>query len=117
MKQLNKNQFAKFIIDESQATIKNYLFDIFYDIRSIMEMNRIKEKEILSEISTKPVYTKCTWYIRENGSYLLLENDSNNLEITYDKNSQKKYILKFCVNSDYFSSLEYCTVKEINLTN
>lgn len=117
MKKLDKNNFAKFFIDEAQNTIKNYFFDIFYDIRTIMEMNRIREKEIFNEISNKPIFTQVVWYLRENGTYLLMEHETNSLETTYDKNSRKKYILTFCINSDYFREEEYCTVNELILTN
>lgn len=77
MKKLNKNQFALFVADIIKE-IKNYNYDVFYDI--ILFDKEIKETD--KEDTQKSFF----WYIRENGTHIC---EVDNLE--FINNVQKAF--------------------------
>jgi hypothetical protein len=105
-KKFNLDQFAKFIAYRL-LEIKNYNFDIFYDIKKIVDLK--------SQMHGTERPSKREFYLmlRDKGCDLV-EKD-NNLFDTYLDRSSKVYLLSFCFNSDYFSNEEFCKITTIKL--
>jgi len=104
MKKLNKNQFAKFVANVIKE-IKNYNYDVFYDI--VLFNDTIKET--YKESTEKSYY----WYIRDNGTHIC---EIDNLEFinSVKKAFEHKKILKltFC-KEDYKNNFEVVTIETI----
>jgi hypothetical protein len=114
---LNKDQFAKWFMNHASQTIEMYLFDTFYDMNTIMEVNktcidkaRIENKNTFP--TNEPIYNTLFWFNRKTGSDIL-RNDQEDIYKTMLENNANCYQLKFCLNADYFTDQEYCTVIKI----
>jgi len=84
--------------------IKMYNFDIFYDIKTIMELD--KENRSLSE---HPKTDKFHYFIRETGTWLLKDGDDFNKEL-FTREFKEYYTLEFCWNTDYIRGTSYCKI-------
>jgi hypothetical protein len=106
METMDKDQFSKFIAE--QITSMNiYSFDLFYDIRKIMNELFLYQAE-----SNNPIKGTYHLMIRASGSDLIKPDDPNYK--TYIRRNDKIYELTFCWNEAYFSKECFCTVNEIH---
>ena len=106
----NKDSFARFIFNES-AKIEMYNFDVFYDIKSIMNTNdeKLREDKFPTE---KPIFQTYFWFTRNTGTWLCKEEEETMYK-SYENNSTNIFKLEFCLNESYFSNQEYCTITKI----
>lgn len=114
---LTKDQFAKWFMDQATKNIELYLFDTFYDINTIMEDNRKFIDKARAENNNtfptqEPVYNTLFWFNRKTGSDIL-RNDQEDIYKTMLENNTNCYQMTFCLNADYFTDQEYCTVTKI----
>jgi hypothetical protein len=105
-KKFNLDQFAKFIAYRL-LEIKNYNFDVFYDIKKIVELK--SQMHGTEKRSNQDLYLM----LRDTGCDLIYPNDPNYQ--FYLTNNSKIYKLEFCFNSDYFSNEEFCKITTIKL--
>ncbi len=112
MKQYNKDKFSKFIFNQWKKEVKFYNFDIMYDIKNILDTNQ----KILLECNfetQKPIYVTKFWFLRETGTHICDFAENNSTIKLLKDNNKVMYKLTFCINSDYFSNQEYCTIEKI----
>jgi hypothetical protein len=105
-KKFNLDKFAKFMAYRL-LQIKNYNFDVFYDIKKIVDLKIEKQGyEFPNKIELHLM-------LRNTGCDLIYPSDPHYQ--TYLNNNSKIYKLEFCFNSDYFSNEEFCTITTIKL--
>ena len=104
---MSKDEFAKFIASEL-LSIKNYNFDLFYDIRKIVDNLQTNR-----DSHEKPIYETLHLILRDTGCNLVRPNDEN--YTIYKARSTKIYELVFCYNEDYFSNEHFCIVKMLTV--
>jgi len=102
-KKMSTDQFARFIAKEL-LKVKQYNFDLFYDISKITDLYI----ENMSKTGA-PIFD--TWFLmlRDTGSHFIHSTDIN--YDMYANNNSKIYKLKFCYNRDYFyAKYQFCEV-------
>lgn len=108
MKNYTNDDFAKWLFRKG-LKIKNYNYDVFYDI------SRFASDKMKYQKSTEnPIYKKYVIFFREHGSHLFI-NDFDSLE-TFNlllNNNEQAYQLTFCFNSDYFRNIPFVSIKKI----
>jgi len=103
---MTNDDFAKFIANEI-LSIKNYNFDMMYDIKKIViEFNKYRG------ISEKPIETEYHLMLRETGCDLVEPSDE--LYKTYKQRNDKIFSLLFCWNCYYMHKKSYCIVNQLN---
>lgn len=108
MKKLNKNQFALFVADIIKE-IKNYNYDVFYDV--ILFDKEIKETE--KEDTQKSFFC----YIRDSGTHIC---EADNLEFinSVQKAFEHTKIFKLTFHKEeYRNNFEVVTIKKYDNVN
>lgn len=93
---LNRDEFAKEIFNIG-ANLKNYNFDVFYDIQRIMNIDKEKRG-----ITSHPQTEKIHYFTRETGTHILVSAEKKDIEL-FAKQGEHHYIFDFFWNCDYFS--------------
>ena len=101
-----QDNFAKFIFSQG-LKIKNYNYDLFYDIVQIQ-----KDRQYNSNIHSQPIYRKYYLFIRELGSHLIYE-DEKDLFDTLFINNDKVFEITFCFNYTYFRNEYFANIKKL----
>lgn len=113
---MTKDQFAWFFFSKALSKVEHYIFDTFYDIKTIMNENeQLLKKKVVdfgSFPTDAPIYNEYFWFIRKTGSDICKEGDD--LKNSYIKYNQFYFKLSFCLNSDYFAEESYCLVTRYN---
>ena len=108
----NKDGFAKWMFEQN-SKLRMYNFDMFYDIRAILnlEQSALGKARLENNNSTpcdKPV-TSCLYlFIRETGTWISEEHE---LSPTYMTESKWAYKLTFCWNYSYMRGESFCTME------
>jgi hypothetical protein len=105
--EMNQDNFARWIFAKG-LRIKNYNYDVFYDICRIQEQRKFNQN-----IHNQPIKRKFVIFFRELGSHLWYESES--IEI-YDRlllNNSQAYELEFCFNNSYFHKIPFVNIKKI----
>ena len=108
---LNRDELAKELF-KIGSELENYNFDMFYDIQTIMNLNR--EKRGVTEEAQKDVMHL---FIRKFGTHSLIEsnevNQSEELKAMKGQ-SEEHYKLVFCWNVDYLYSETFVVISKID---
>lgn len=104
---LKKDNFTKWLFLKG-LRIKNYNFDLIYDIHRIQEDNQKFRNN-----TEKPYYKIYTIFFRDLGSHLWTEDDEKDIYNMLLINNETAYQLKFCFNNDYFSNIPFVEIKKI----
>ena len=104
---LNRDELAKELF-KIGSELENYNFDMFYDIQTIMNLNR--EKRGVTEEAQKDVMHL---FIRKLGTHSLIEveclDQSNELEAMKNQ-ADEHYKITFCWNVDYLYKESFAIV-------
>ena len=92
---LNRDEFAKEMFNIG-ANLKNYNFDVFYDIQRIMNID--KEKRV---VTSHPQTEKIHYFTRELGTHILVSAEKRDVDL-FAQHNEHHYILDFFWNCDYF---------------
>ena len=104
MKTMTKDQFARFMAEQI-LEIKQYNFDVFYDISKIV--NESKEVLFSKDSTEKPIKKEYHLMIRSTGCDLV--NPSDDCYNTYLDRSDKIFKIVFCFNEEYFINENFVT--------
>ena len=109
----NKDGFAKWIFEQN-SKLRMYNFDMFYDIRAILNLEQSAILKAKSENNNnyypcdKPV-TSCLYlFIRDTGTWISEEHE---LSPIYMRESKWAYKLTFCWNYSYMRDESFCTME------
>ena len=103
--QMSKDEFAKFIAG-AIFEMKHYNFDMFYDIRKIME--ELKENRGNTE---EPILSTFHLMLRNTGCDMVRPEDENYK--LYTNRSDTVYSLIFCYNHEYLHNRPFVSVTKI----
>ena len=112
-KQLNKQNFAKFILSKS-IKLKDYYFDSFYDIHFMLENSNNLIKEYVNKHKTYPtnekIYITFHWFVRDTGTNIIF-TEIDNIKC-YTDNNKDYYKITLLLNYEYFCE-QYATIEKI----
>jgi len=114
MKNLDRTEFTIFFLKQNRK-IKNYKFDLFHDINTIMNFayNHNNYRDKSGQIVTdKPIYKSYFWYIREQGTHLIETHDKETIDAVEKAfKTTEKFELTITANCDYLHNVPFCQVK------
>ncbi len=114
----SQDQLVDFFFEQS-TRVKNYKFDLFYDIAKIVnyskDANNYRDEDG-QIITSKPVEKKYIFLVREMGSYLIEKEDTEtvkSVEIAFGEDTHKKYEIVIIPNSSYLLDRSFCEISEL----
>ncbi len=93
---LSRDEFAIEIF-KLGSELKNYNFDVFYDIQRIMDID--KQKRV---VTSHPQKDKIHYFTRELGTHIIVSAEKEDINL-YNQHNEHYYILDFFWNCDYFA--------------
>ena len=113
-KEMTKDDLAIFMAYKL-LKIKNYNFDVFYDIAFIVNQANVMHRDQYGQIITNvPCEYKYTWFLRDTGSYLLHDKDTTtkeHLNKVFDHHSE--YQITITSNCDYLHNVPFAKVTKL----
>lgn len=101
-----QDQLARFIARKLLTTVKRYNFDLFYDIKRIVD--NLQE---VRHISDKPQQKEYFLMLRHTGSDFVQKD--NTYFDNYYNNNKEVYRMLFTFNCDYMHNIPFCQVTKI----
>mgnify|MGYP003629921806 FL=1 len=114
----SQDQLVDFFFEQGKK-IKNYKFDLFYDIAKIVnyskDVNNYRD-EYGQIITNKPVEKKYIFLIRETGTYLIEKEDTETIksvERAFSEDAHQKYEIVIIPNSSYLFDRSFCEISKL----